>query len=213
MKRFTGRVSVAMWKVFAFCWPFALGDLVVERALAGTSFSAARRAVVVDNGLHVANGYTGVRRSGDERRFDVSYVHPIGGATVEAYTVVLDAAHRLIVEVAARSARAPRGLVTLVRVDLARYPSLALTTTASVAWQQPAPRLIGRRIEAAAERGASAAYDALARALSRERSGKLRPRKRRHRRWLPSLLGLLAAALATKRLLNAALTTRRRGAV
>lgn len=140
----------------------ASATLTVERQLQGVSFERARRALL-EPALLEANGMGPGVRTGTTRRFYVEYTHPRGGPTIEHYEVRADGAN-LILDVDARSPRVPFGdrFATRLRIWLKRTDPPTLTWQCGLAWIKARPsRFIARRIEKAAEAGASTAYSNL----------------------------------------------------
>ncbi|KAJ8605103.1 hypothetical protein CTAYLR_000399 [Chrysophaeum taylorii] len=133
------------------------------------------RDSIIRGEFYSANGYANVQhprlprvKRGDQ--FVVEYVHPRGGPTIEKHTISVDNDESFVVDVIARSPTVPFGtnFMTFVTLTLSQHGKrVDMSTKCRVVWCQPA-RLgfIRGRIESAAERGATEAYDRLAQALA-----------------------------------------------
>lgn len=145
---------------------------LVRREVRGVSVDLARKSFA--NGLfYEANGYQVERRlSYPGKRGDVlsvEYNHPLGGRTTETSTVCVNEPSRFVVDVIARSPNVPLGdrFLTLVTVEVfGEGDGIDLITNSRVVWCGDVGfQLLRSRIETAAEKGASRAYDNLASAL------------------------------------------------
>lgn len=145
-------------------------DRRIEKMLPGVSFSAARSALLGGQ-LHAANSYGAVKiKKSGAKVFTKEFRHPRGGPTVEHCTVLKDTRSRFELRVDAASPKCPLGDRFNTRVDVAleqKEDGVVLSARSKVRWLsrgRPAG-FVSSRVESAAEKGATDAYDTFANTL------------------------------------------------